>query len=529
MQIGVRQLLTNANLHVAKGQTIGLVGRNGAGKTTLLKLLAGEAELSGAIEHSGVISRKTEIGYLAQDPKIGDPLQKAQDRILEVRGIAEKIRRIKKAEHDMSVLEGAKQQKAMERYVRLDAEFTAAGGWAAHAQAAKITAALGLPANVLEQELGTLSGGQHRRVELARVLFSDARTLLLDEPTNHLDHDSIIWLRDWIKEYSGACILISHSVELLRETVDHIWFLDANRAVIDVYAMGWDAYLKQREADEKRRSIERKNAQKKAEALMAQADKMRYKATKAVAAQNMEARAKALLAELGEERKAEKVAALRFPQPAPCGKIPLQVQGLGKNYGSLEVFNGLDLVVDRGARIVILGENGCGKTTLLKIIAGLEQADAGKIVAGHGLRVGYYAQEHETIDANLSVLENMQLVATGLDDTQVRSVLGSFLFSEADVEKSAGVLSGGEKTRLALAMLVVSTANVLLLDEPTNNLDPASHAQILQALSNYEGAVLLVTHDAGAVQALDPQRVLLMPEGEEDLWDDTYLELITQL
>lgn len=291
--------------------------------------------------------------------------------------------------------------------------------------------------------------------------------------------------------------------------------------------MGWDAYLRQRQVDEKRRQRERKNAQKKAAALLAQADKMRYKATKAVAAQNMEARARGLLAEVAEETPEERVAALRFPTPAPCGRVPLEGKNLAKKYGEKEIFSGLDLAIDRGGRVVVLGLNGAGKTTLLKLLSGKIAPSDGEVIYGKGARIGYYAQEHESIDDDLTVLENMLQVAPPLSDTQLRSVLGSFLFSGAEVEKKAGVLSGGEKTRLALAMLVVSGANVLLLDEPTNNLDPASRAEILKALQLYEGAIILVTHDEGAVAALDPQRVLLLPDGEEDLWSADYLELIS--
>ncbi|MDY5585356.1 MAG: ABC-F family ATP-binding cassette domain-containing protein [Arcanobacterium sp.] len=526
MSIGERTLINGVNLSLDKGHIVGLVGRNGAGKTTLLRLLSGDSNQSELVVYDGVVSRKGEIGYLAQDPKIGNPEQTARERILEVRGIAQKLKSIQKAEREMSLETGTKQQKAMERYVRLDAEFRAAGGWAAEAEAAKITAALNLAPQVLDQELRTLSGGQRRRVELARVLFSGAETLLLDEPTNHLDHDSIIWLRDWIRNYSGACIVVSHSIELLQETVNHVWFLDANRSVIDVYAMGWNAYLKQRDADEKRRRIERKNAEKKAAELLAQADKMRAKATKAVAAQNMEKRALAMLEELAPERKQEKVAALRFPEPAPCGKTPLMIEGLAKSYGSQEIFAGLDLAVDKGSRIVVIGTNGSGKTTLLRMIAGITEPDFGEIREGHGFKLGYYAQEHELIDNNLSVLENLEKVATDLDNTGLRSVLGSFQFSGDDSLKPANVLSGGEKTRLALAMLVVTRANVLLLDEPTNNLDPASREKVLAALSEYQGAVILVTHDEEAVKALNPERVLLMPDGDEDLWSDDYLELL---
>ena len=527
LRIGARELVRDASFRVDKGMRIGLVGRNGAGKTTTMRLLAGEADRGGAAEHTGTISTTGTIGYLAQDTHVGDQTVLARDRIVSVRGIDQIIARIRRAEQEMSTTEGARQQRAMERYVRLDQEFTNQGGWAANAEAAQIAHSLGLEDRVLDQTLDTLSGGQRRRVELARVLFSDADVLLLDEPTNHLDHDSVLWLRDWIKTFPGGVMVISHDAALLGETVNQVFYLDANRARIDIYRLGWRAYLEQREEDERRRRKEREGALRKAEQLRAQGEKMRAKATKAVAAQQMLKRAERLMADLEDEAAVEKVAHLRFPDPAPCGKTPLRAAGLSKAYGSLEVFAGVDLAIDRGSRVVVLGLNGAGKTTLLRLLGGVEEPDSGEVIPGHGLKIGYYAQEHETIDTSRTVVENLRGAAPGLDDTQVRSVLGSFLFSGADADKPARVLSGGEKTRLALALLVVSSANVLLLDEPTNNLDPASREEILRALGTFAGAVVLVTHDEGAVEALGPDRVLLLPDGDEDLWSEDYLELVT--
>jgi ATPase subunit of ABC transporter with duplicated ATPase domains len=201
-------------------------------------------------------------------------------------------------------------------------------------------------------------------------------------------------------------------------------------------------------------------------------------------------------------------------------------EGLSKSYGSLEIFTDVDLAIDKGSRVVILGLNGAGKTTLLRLLGGAEQPDTGKVIEGHGLKLGYYAQEHETLDPERTVLENMRSAAPDLDLVEVRKTLGSFLFSGDDVDKPAGVLSGGEKTRLALATLVVSSANVLLLDEPTNNLDPASREEILGALRTYKGAVVLVTHDEGAVEALQPERIILLPDGVEDLWGADYADLV---
>jgi ATPase subunit of ABC transporter with duplicated ATPase domains len=302
--------------------------------------------------------------------------------------------------------------------------------------------------------------------------------------------------------------------------------LYANRAEVDVYNLGWSAYLLQRETDERRRKRERMNTENKAKTLTDQANRMRAKATKAQAAQSMLKRAEKMMAGLEGERQSDKVARIKFPAPAPCGRTPLTAAELSKSYGSLEVFTDVDLAIDRGSRVVILGLNGAGKTTMLRILAGVDTPDTGEVVAGHGLKIGYYAQEHETLDTGRTVLENMQSAAPQLTDSEARSVLGSFLFSGDDAHKPAKVLSGGEKTRLALASLVVSSANVLLLDEPTNNLDPASRAQVLDALRRFSGAVVLVTHDPGAVEALTPDKVIVLPDGTEDLWSAEYLDLV---
>jgi ATPase subunit of ABC transporter with duplicated ATPase domains len=309
--------------------------------------------------------------------------------------------------------------------------------------------------------------------------------------------------------------------------VNKVLHLDANRAEVDVYNMSWKNYLQQRENDEHRRRRERTNAERTAETLLAQANKMRAKATKAKAAQSMIKRAEKMLDGLESARAADKVARIKFPEPAPCGKTPLTADELSKSYGSLEVFTDVDLAVDKGSRVVILGLNGAGKTTLLRILAGVDRPDTGTVVPGHGLKLGYYAQEHETLDVSRTVLENMRTSAPQLTDAEARSVLGSFLFSGDDATKPAGVLSGGEKTRLALAILVVSSANVLLLDEPTNNLDPASREEVLGAIRSYAGAIVLVTHDEGAVLALEPDRVLILPDGVEDLWNAGYADLVS--
>ena len=518
LRAGARTLLEGASFTVARGDRVGLVGRNGAGKTTLSRVLAGEALADG-----GSVTRAGSVGYLPQGPSEGDARVRARDRILSGRGMDGVLREIRSTHEAMA----AGDPMAMDRYARLEDRLTALGGYGAEAEAASIGANLGLPARLLDRPLSSLSGGQRRRVELARILFGSATTLLLDEPTNHLDADSIAWLRDFLRGHRGGLVVISHDAGLLEAAVNRIFHLDANRAALDVYNVGWRAYRERRKVDDRRRKRERANAEKKASALMAQADRMRYKATLAKTALNMERRAERLLAGLPEVRRADRVARLRLPEPSPCGRLPLTARALSKGFGSTEVFTGVDLDVERGSRTVVLGVNGAGKTTLLRLLAGLDQPDAGLVVAGHGLKLGYYAQEHETLDSLRTVLENMTSAAPDADLSVLRGVLGSFLFSGDTVHQPVTTLSGGEKTRLALAVLVVSGANVLLLDEPTNNLDPTSREEVLAALSAYPGAVLLVTHDEGAVQALQPQRVVLMPDGIVDWWDASLAELVS--
>lgn len=531
VRAGARTLLSAPGpaLRIQPGDRIGLVGRNGAGKTTTLRILSGETE-----PYAGTVVRSGELGYLPQDPKEGDLDVLAKDRVLSARGLDAIMHQMEKQQAVMAeAADDRVRDRAVAKYGQLEERFSALGGYVAESEAARICHSLGLPDRVLGQALRTLSGGQRRRIELARILFAASdgagksdTTLLLDEPTNHLDADSITWLRGFLQNHEGGLVVISHDVELLADVVNRVWFLDAVRGEADIYNMGWQRYLDARATDEQRRKRERANAEKKAGALRAQAAKLGAKATKATAAQNMLKRADRMIDALDEERVADRTARIRFPEPATCGKTPLMASGLTKMYGSLEIFTGVDLAIDKGSRVVVLGLNGAGKTTLLKLLAGVESPDRGSLDPGYGLKIGYFAQEHDTLDDMASVWENIRHAAPDAGEQELRGLLGAFMFSGAQLDQPAGTLSGGEKTRLALAGLVSSAANVLLLDEPTNNLDPISREQVLDALRSYTGAVVLVTHDPGAAAALDPQRVILLPDGTEDHWSDEYQELI---
>ena len=314
LRVGARTLMEGVTFRVDKGDKIGLVGRNGAGKTTLAKTLAGEHPPT-----HGVIDRSGEVGLPAAGPARGRPDQPRRTRILDARGLGQIVLGMQKSQQEMGSSDAAVSSSAMDRYAKLEDRFLALGGYAAEAEAASIASNLGLPDRILEQQVSTLSGGQRRRIELARILFAGADTMLLDEPTNHLDADSVVWLRDYLKSFNGGLVVISHDIALVEETVNRVFYLDANRTVIDIYNMGWKNYLRQREADEERRRKERSNIEKKASVLRMQAAKFGAKATKAAAAHQMVRRADKMMSGLDEVRVADRVAKLRFPEPAPSG------------------------------------------------------------------------------------------------------------------------------------------------------------------------------------------------------------------
>ncbi len=429
---GGRLLLEPVTFQVAPGDRIGLVGRNGAGKTTLARVLAGES-----LPAAAPARRSAPVAYLPQDPRTGDPSVIARDRILGRGASTASCATCRPPAPRWAVATASTKPGSSTGTPASRSISTSSAGGRPRLRPARSASSLGLPERVLTQQLGTLSGGQRRRVELSRVLFSGAPTLILDEPTNHLDADSIAWLRNFLRAHDGGLMVISHDGDLLDSVVNKVFHLDATRTQLDVYRLGWKAYLEQLATDERRRRRERANAERKVVELRAQADRMRAKATKARMAHNLDRRATRLTEGLEDVRRADKVAKLRFPAPSACGKTPLTATGLTKSYGSLEVFSGVDLAIDRGSRVVILGLNGAGKTTLLRVLSGIERPDAGEVVHGHGLQMGYYAQEHETLDPSKTVYENVRHNAPpSVSDAELRRILGRFS-SVANVSSSS--------------------------------------------------------------------------------------------
>ncbi len=518
---GPRVLLQGASFSVQSGDRIGLVGRNGAGKTTLMKVLTGAVS---PVE--GTVLRSGQIGYFSQEaalPELEHADSTALERILMAREIGALQRRIEEARRRLHDLTGEERDRGIARFSRLHEEFEAKGGFVAEAEAKRMAAALGIGNEELGQAVATMSGGQRRRVELARILFADTDILLLDEPTNHLDLDAKGWLIDWLTTYRGGMLVVSHDLPLLDEAITSV--LAVENGEIEPYRGNYTHYLAERERRREQKERERKHQDEAIARL--EENIRRFKGTTekmAKTARSWETRVERMKRELVDVQKGGKKVRVSFPQPEPSGRLPLSGMGLGKSFGDNLVFVDVDFAVERQERMLLIGLNGAGKTTLLRILAGVESADLGEVALGHNASLGYYAQEHEQIVAGVSVIEHMRRGAA-LPDQVLRSLLGHFLLADK-VDQDAATLSGGEKTKLALAMLVATRPNVLLLDEPTNNLDPQAKEALLDALTIYEGTIVLVSHDTDFVAEMAPDRAIIMPEGELRFFDQDLLDLV---
>src|SRR6266498_1818214 len=483
IEAGGLPLVEGVSFNLHSGEKVGLVGRNGTGKTTLLQVLAGEAAPA-----QGVVLRRGRLGYLRQDPRSrGVDLDiKAITHVLEGRGIALAADRLEKLRLKMEEDHSARN---VARYSRAEEEYRHAGGYSAEAEARQIAAGLGLAPDRMELPVRVLSGGERRRLELARILFAGSDVLLLD----------------------GSITRVMH--------------LDEGRLV--EYRGTYSQYREARRQEESRQARVAARQQAEIKRLSTLADSMRHQAEKrARKAKSLDTRVERMKAEAVSAPKRERKVNVRFPEPPHTGKVVLTVTALSKGYGGPPVFEGLSFDLVRGERLMVIGLNGAGKTSLLRILAGQSEADSGHVRPGAGVSLGYYAQEHEGITPGVDVISHMRAAST-VPDQQLRALLGMFGLTQQVAFQDAGTLSGGEKTKLALAQLVAGRHNLLLLDEPTNNLDPPSREAVARALAGWPGSMILVSHDSEFVAALEPDRVLMMPDGVLDYWSEELLELVS--
>ncbi len=484
---GKKVLFNDVNLHLRPKEKLGLIGENGMGKTTLFKVIT---QLESPDSGNVVVRKGAQLAMLAQE------LTSGEETILErvVMGdahFAEVSRKMRALEKNMELHEKAPEEWSR-KYGELQHEFERLNGYERESQAQTILSGLGFKEGRWLKPLKEFSGGWRMRVELARLLSRKPDVLLLDEPTNHLDLRSVIWLEAFLKTYEGSILLISHDRQFLNSIIKGIVELD--RGALTRYAGNYDSYEALKAAREEQLQSEAVNQQKKIADIEKFVERFRAKASKATQVQS---RVKMLSKmERVETTTQSKTISFRFPQPARTGKMTVELTDVDKSYGPTEVYKNFSTRLERGWKVALVGENGAGKSTLLKLMAGVLEHEKGEIKLGANVTRAYYAQHHsETLQPEHTVLESLEETAGHLMRTQKHSILGAFLFSGDDVDKKVGVLSGGERSRLALARILSNPASFLLLDEPTNHLDMRSTEFLAAALADYEGSLCAISHD----------------------------------
>jgi ATP-binding cassette subfamily F protein 3 len=499
---GGQHVLTDVTWAVADGSRVGLAGPNGAGKSTLLRILAGEVEPDrGAV----ALPKGARVGYLPQ-------------HILGVRGVPvlaqamtafaelhELEARRASVEHELATVDPSDPRygDVMERYVAVCEEWEHRGRYDTEAEAETVLHGLGFRDEDMARDCGELSGGWQMRVALATLLLRRPDVLLLDEPTNYLDLEARTWLEEFLVAYPGTVILVAHDRYFLDVAVDHI--AEVLHGRVTDYPMNYTRYLVERETRLELARAAYANQQEEIERIEAFISRFRYQASKAALVQS---RVKQLekIERLPPPEGHERTLKIRLPEAKRSGRAVLELQGAVKRYGDRAVYDGVDLLIERGQRVALVGPNGAGKTTMLKILADVLPLDAGTRRLGEKVQLGYFAQDHaEMLDESRSVLDEMMRAADIDTAPFVRALLGAFLFSGDAVDKRIGVLSGGERSRLALAKLLLSPANCLLLDEPTNHLDLTAKEVLLDALKSYGGTIVIVAHDRYLLDELPTQ------------------------
>lgn len=519
-QNGQRLVFVETSAALQKGEKIGLVGPNGAGKTTLFRLITREEEPD---EGQVIVERGVTIGFFSQD--VGEmagrsAVAEVMDGVGDVSAVGAELAELEAAMADPTRFDEL--EAILERFGEVQARFEELGGYALDSRAREVLDGLGFSQEMMDGDVGKLSGGWKMRVALARILLMRPDVMLLDEPSNHLDLESLIWLEGFLRGYDGALIMTSHDRAFMNRVVNKIIEIDGGN--LTVFSGDYEFYEQQRALNEKQQQaqFERQQAMLAKEVAFIE----RFKARASHAAQ-VQSRIKKLdKIDRVEPPKRRQTLAFDFPSPPRSGEDVANLKGVHKAYGSRSIYEGLDLMIRRRERCCVLGVNGAGKSTLLKLIAGSTEPDAGSVTIGASVKMGYFAQHAmDLLDGDATIFETLESAFPRANQGQLRALAGGFGFSGDEIDKKCRVLSGGEKARLVMALMLFEPPNFLVLDEPTNHLDIATKEMLIRALSDYEGTMLFVSHDRHFLAALSNRVLELTPEGVH-YYDGGYTEYV---